>query len=353
MCENRTPAGRDRRIVGSVRLPLSADVATASASELLERAGRRGHHALAAAVVAGDEPAFAAWAAAGPAPDERSLFEIGSVTKVFTGVLLADMHLRGEVDLQDPLSRHLADPGPVWGERAPTLLELATHRSGLPNSPRAMRRAELLFVMGFGDRDPWAGVDARRYHELLRASSPRPPRGRRIAYSSVGFGLLGDALAAAAGRRYEELVRERVLAPLGMHATAIRPDAPALQGHSARGRPRPPLDDPMEAAGSLRSNTAEMALFLAACLRPGDEPPGPALALAQRPAHVMGSRMSIGLGWMITTPRGSAPIVWHNGGTWGFASVAGFSPQTGRGAVVLANTARAVTRVGRKLLEQG
>ncbi len=319
--------------------------------EELERAGSRGHHALAAAVLSDGEPAFAGWAADGPAPDERTLFEIGSITKPFTGVLLADMHLRGEVDIADPLSRHLPGPGPAWRSREPTLLELATHRSGLPNTPRALARRELALSLGIGDRDPWGDVDEARYRELLRQTSPRRPRGRGFRYSSLGFGLLGDALAHAAGRPYEELLRERVLEPLGMHDTAIAPSAPVTQGHTRRGKPAPPLEDLMPAAGGLRSNLTDMTTFLAACLAPGPDPPGPALALARQRMLRLDGGLSIGLGWLIVAPRGQATRVWHNGGTWGFRSFAGFGPDRRRGAVVLSDTSRSVDRLGLSLLD--
>jgi len=100
----------------------------------------RGHQALAVGVAVGEERVYRGWSRSGAGPDELSLFEIGSVTKVFTGVLLADMTLHGEVALDDPLSRHLPDPAPAWRHREPTLLELATHRSGLPNTPHGMGR---------------------------------------------------------------------------------------------------------------------------------------------------------------------------------------------------------------------
>lgn len=321
--------------------------------DVLERAGRRGHHVLSAAVVADGAVRFGAWADDGhPEPDEHTLFEIGSITKALTGILLAGMHLCGEVDLGDPLSLHLPDPRPCWRAREPTLLELATHRSGLPNTPSGMGRAELLFSLGLREDDPWRGVDRRRYGELVRATSTQRRLKRRGRYSSLGFGLLGDALAAAAGKPYGELLAERVLAPLGMAGTAIEPARGVVQGHSMRGRPRPRIDDPMPAAGMLASSAADMATLLAACLAPSSEPPGPALAFAQRPAHVLDRRMSVGLGWLILKRKGRPPVIWHNGATWGFSSVAGFCPANGRAAVVLANTKRPVDRIGLELLDQ-
>src|SRR3712207_4916848 len=85
--------------------------------------------------------------------DGDGVYEIGSVTKVYTGVLLADMAVRGEVALDDPYAGRLR---PAWRQRPPTLEELATHRSGLPNVPRALARGELRMVTGLTRSDPWA-----------------------------------------------------------------------------------------------------------------------------------------------------------------------------------------------------
>ena len=307
-------------------------------------------------VIRGGEPSWEAHADEAGDPDELSVFEIGSITKAFTGVLLADMALRGEVALADPLSRHLPGTQPAWREREPTLLELATHRSGLPNVPKPMHRGELAYVVGLSRRNPWAGVSAADYERFIGAESPRRAPGGRIRYSSMAFGLLGEALAARAGVAYEELLSDRVLSPLGMDATAVSVPAEwsarLLQGHSGRGRPRPPLEDFMPPAGSLRSNMRDMLRFAAAALDPPSEAPGPAMALATRPHARVGRRMEIGLGWMIVTPRRRKRIVWHDGGTWGFTSFAGFAPEHGRAAVVLSNSARSVHRLGMRLLTQ-
>jgi CubicO group peptidase (beta-lactamase class C family) len=248
----------------------------------LRRLGRRGHRAVAAAVVRGDERIYGCWFPSREPIDQTSLFEIGSVTKAFTGVLLGDMVLAGEVALDDPLSRHLPSPRPAWRYREPTLLELATHRSGLPNTPGPTHRRELAYAVGLGGEDPWSSLTQAEYERLVAAESPRRARGRRVRYSSMAVGLLGDALAARAGASYEDLLGERILRPLGMHGTSVQV-APDLErrvasGHSRRGQPRPPIQDFMPAAGSLRSSAEEMLRFLSACLQPPGERPGPALA---------------------------------------------------------------------------
>ena len=321
---------------------------------LIRGIGRRGRRAVVAGVIRGEQHLCGCRFPRGQPVDQHSLFEIGSITKAFTGVLLADMVLAGELALDDPLSRHLPDGGPVWRCREPTLLELATHRSGLPNTPGPMARRELAHAAGLRSRDPWADLTAAEYRQLVARESPRRAPGSRFRYSSMAVGLLGDALAARAGATYEEVLAARVLRPLGMGATAVDV-SPArreqlMSGHSGRGKPRPPIEDFMPAAGSLRSNAEDMLRFLAACLDPPSEGPGPALALAQKPHPRIGRGAAVGLCWMISAPRNGSRVVWHNGGTWGFRSYAGFSPDGGRAAVVLSNTNRTVDRLGFELV---
>lgn len=321
----------------------------------LRHLGRRGRRAVVAGVLRGEEQVCGCWFPRAEQVDRTSLFEIGSITKAFTGVLLADMVLSGDVALEDPLSRHLPNRRPAWRHREPTLLELATHRSGLPNKPGPMNRGELLYAMGFGADDPWARLTPKDYERLVAKESPRRATGERVRYSSLAVGLLGDALAARAGTTYGELLAERVLQPLGMRATSVQP-SPALarqvvSGHSRRGRPRPPITNPMPAAGSLRSNAEDMLRFLSACLHPPAEPPGPALDLAQRSHARIGRRGEVGLCWIIANGRGHPRVVWHNGGTWGFRSFAAFAPPTATAVVVLSNNTRSVDRLGFELVE--
>ena len=323
--------------------------------QLVAEAGRKGHRALVAGVVTPEDRLVCGWSAAGGEPDERTVFEIGSVTKPMTGILLADMHLAGEVHLSDPLSRHFPDQdAPRWrlGER--TLEQLATHRAALPNAPRGMVVKELAFVCGLRRQDPWATLDERGYRAAVARTVPRRAPGGRVRYSSLGFGLLGDALARRAGTSYEDLLGRRLLSPLGMGDSGVTVPPHAgdrlLPGHSRRGKPRPPIEDRMPAAGSVRSTASDLLRWLEASLKPGPTSPGPALALVQRPRVRAARHMAIGLGWLIVRRRGRAPVVWHNGGTWGFRSFAGLVPEHGIAVVVLSNTARSVDQLGMCLI---
>ena len=288
--------------------------------------------------------------------DGEPLFEIGSLTKVLTATLLADLHLRGEVRLGDPLTRHVdADAIPRWRGRAPTLEELATHRAALPNTPPPLARRELLAAGGVLRGDPWQGVGDDDYRRMLRAMSPRRPPGGRVRYSSIGFGLLGDALARHTGTSYEALLRGRLCTPLGMSDTFI--DAAGardrlLEGHSRRGAPRPPLRDCMPAAGAVRSTAPDLLRFLRACLGGAAlDPLGEALALAQQPRAKISRNLSVGLGWLILRRADDPAVVWHNGGTWGFRSFLALVPSRQLAVVVLSNTARSVDRLGFTLVE--
>ena len=319
--------------------------------ELVRSTGRRGGATLDVGVSVDGERTSARWAPRAAVPPAASpLFEIGSLTKPLTGALLADMHLRGELALGDRLAVHLPHAR-CWPAGEATLEQLATHRSGLPNTPRAMLPREIAVLAGLRRTDPWSGVDERAYHTAVGRIRPRPPRVRRTRYSSIAFGLLGDALAWRAGRSYGELLRERLLEPLGMNATTAA-GAASLEGRSRRGRPRPAMHDRMVAAGGVRSTAGDVLRWLEACLRPADEPPGPALALAQSARVRAGRRVELGLGWNVMRPRRPrATIVWHNGLTYGFRSFGAFVPDAGIAVVALANTTCGLERLGFALVE--
>jgi serine-type D-Ala-D-Ala carboxypeptidase/endopeptidase len=307
---------------------------------------------LAVGAAARGEEAFAGFGEArpgGPAVAADTIFEIGSITKVFTGILLASLVLDGAVALDDRLSRHLPDAR-IGSD--PTLRDLATHRSGLANVPRGLGWREMGFVLGFpGVRNPHEGLTRA---EFERAAGRMRVARRRFRYSSVGFGLLGEALGRAAGAPYEDVLGERVLAPLALADTAVDPGSlrRLAAGTSRRGRLRPPFEDPfLVPAGGLRSTARDMTRFLRAQLDPGSIPIGPALGLAQQPHSRVNWRISIGLGWLIERRRGRV-LHWHNGGTWGFRSFAGFESAAARAVVLLSNRSRMVDRAALKLLER-
>lgn len=277
-------------------------------------------------------------------PDADTVFEIGSVTKVFTALLLADAAARGEVGLTDPVQDHLPAPVrvPGMGGRPITLLDLATYGSGLPRNPR----------------DPDAAFVANRLYEFLaHYDLPRAP-GAAFEYSNMGFGLLGLALSRRTGLEYEELVLRRVCAPLGLESTRVAP-TPSMQarlapGHDAVFDPAPPWPhSDLAGSGALRSTARDMLAFLAAAAGVRVSPLAPAFAAllrARRPTDAPGSEVA--MGWFVQ-PNDGREVVWKDGATRGYQAFAGFSPAGRRGAVVLANTLSwaSVDDIGQHLIE--
>jgi D-alanyl-D-alanine-carboxypeptidase/D-alanyl-D-alanine-endopeptidase len=257
------------------------------------------------------------------APDPAALcWEIGSITKVFTGLLLAEMAARGEVGLDDAIGRHLPDPVAARlppPELQPTLAQLACHTSGLPRIPwTLLRRVK-------ASPDPYSQLTEEQVFDCLGPRTRRPRR-PRSHYSNFGMGLLGHLLARAAGRPYPALVEQRLLVPLRLTATGVGGGGGTLPVPGfRRGRPTPPWAfGALEGAGALRSTVADLLTFARACLDPPAGTLGEALDLARRPHHR--GRLPFaanGLGWMLRTrdrSRRPVEICWHNGGTYGGSS---------------------------------
>jgi serine-type D-Ala-D-Ala carboxypeptidase/endopeptidase len=280
----------------------------------------------------------------------RSLFEIGSITKLFTATLLADMAREGLVGIDDPVQRHLPD-GVVMPSRSRdiTLADLSSHRSGLPSVPR-----ELLLRAFTTDRgDPYARWDAAKLEAEIPRTKPRRDAGRKFAYSNWGVGVLGHVLALRAGTGYDELVRARICAPLGLADTGLAAGGGRLAtGHNRRGRPARHWQlAGLAGAGGLRSTAADLLAFLRLHAEPPLTPLGEAARETHRPRIRLG-RGHVGLGWIVMPPHRRMPfeLLLHEGGTGGFRSFAAVAPDERLGVVVLANQARGVGRLGLRLL---
>jgi CubicO group peptidase (beta-lactamase class C family) len=281
-----------------------------------------------------------AWGNPGPGQpslDETSVFEIGSVTKVFTAALLSDMVQRREVALDDPVQTYLPAGVvmPTRGGKQITLAMLSEQTSGLPRLPTNLRPADA--------SNPYADYTVQQLYEFLSGYTlPRDP-GASYEYSNLGVGLLGHVLALRAGKSYEELLRERIWKPLGMSSTAITLTSPLRArlalGHGPSGAVVPGWDlTTLAGAGAIRSTAVDMLKFLAAQLHPERGPLEKAMALTHLERASAGSAgMGIGLGWHLRH-HGGDDVVWHNGGTGGYRSFAGFRPTTGAAVVVLTNS---------------
>jgi CubicO group peptidase (beta-lactamase class C family) len=287
------------------------------------------------------------------------MFEIGSVTKTFTGLLLADAIERGEVAMSTPVAALLPDSVSLdtADSTTVTLGHLATHRSGLPRLPANLGATARPW-------DPYAAYgDSALYAFLDGYTLPRAP-GTSYQYSNLGAGLLGHLLARRADTTYAALVRRRIAAPLGLSDTRIQLTGAQrsrfAQGHTRAGASAAPWHfDALAGAGALRSTAADLLSYLQAHRRALTAGPDTATTLhrAMRRAttvHAPTDREStrIGLGWHQST-RGGHEVLWHNGGTGGFRSFVALGRDTGHGVVVLVSaalSARRVTETGMTLL---
>lgn len=256
-----------------------------------------------------------------------TVFQIGSVTKGLTGLLLADLAAGGRVPLPGRATDYLpgASPGRV------SLLDLATHTAGLPRLPPGLRRYALL-----RPHDPYAWYPARRFLREARRALASAPGGQPYLYSNYGFGLLGYLLGQAAGAEYKRLVADRVCGPLGLRATTF--DATPVQGHQG-GRPVPPWHmGVMSAAGGLYSTAADLARLLSACLEPDATTIGAVIRAALVPRASISADKEIGLAWQHALRDGQR-VIWHNGMTGGYSAIVAFNPARRVGIAALANGA--------------
>ena len=269
-------------------------------------------------------------------PDGDTIYELGSATKVLTGILLADAVVQGQVKLDQPAGE-LLPAGvrmPTNGDRAITLQDLSTHVSGLPRIPGNMK---------FSDPgNPYADYQKEDLYAFLNGYTLERAPGTKSEYSNLAQGLLGHLLSLRAKSTYEELVQNRIAGPLKMSSTKISIDKDLQSrfapGHLDGGLPAAKWDFPVLAgAGGVRSTVNDMLLFAVANLAPPKDKLGEAIEIAwtihQRPIEK--NDPPIGLGWHLAADG----TRWHNGQTGGYHSMILVNRETESSVVVMANSA--------------
>src|SRR5262245_61207564 len=264
-------------------------------------------------------------------PDGDTVFEIGSITKVFTGTLLADMAERGLVNIDDPVNKLLPETiGRLeCGGREMRLVDLATHTSGLPRLPSNLDLTDL--------SDPYAKYTADDLLEFLKQHA-QPSLTKSLAaslkglfgtqssqgwqYSNLGVGLLGNLLERKASQPYEELVVQRICRPLHMDSTRLTLDdsmaARLIGGHDADGNAVKNWQfGCLAPCGGLHSTANDMLKLLAADLDMTETPLKSALAKMQQPHFTVKPELEMGLNWLIL----KGDIVFHDGMTGGYSSL--------------------------------
>lgn len=270
-----------------------------------------------------------------------SIFEIGSITKTFTGLILSQMVEQGKVKFDDPV-RELLPPGTVQKPAGPeiTLLDLATQHSGLPRMPEDFKPAD--------GENPYADYHAANLYAYLAKHGVARPDKPEFLYSNLGFGLLGQALSVRAGKPYPALLAEEVLTPLQMRDTAIAltpaQQARFLPGHTGDHRPAHAWDlDAFAGAGAIRSTASDMLAYVEANLHPeklkpaGSSPAARTIVAALVQSHQLhadAGGLKTALAWLFDP---QSENYWHNGATGGYSAYAFFNPKGDYAAVVLLN----------------
>ena len=270
----------------------------------------------------------------------QTIFELGSITKVFTSTVLAMEVLDGKMNLNDPVAKYLPPLKNSKGMANVTLLTLATHASSLPRVLPQHSRYSL------------------HPQKFLENWQPTYPIGTKYLYSNLGFGLLGYALSYTMQQSFSQMIQERITSPLMMTSTDVRiPDHLRdhdAQGYTAKGERAKKIPSQLwPGSGALHSTGDDMLKFLKANLGVrGPEKLLKAMKFTQNGFFRVNNYFTMALGWQRVKIK-DVLLIDKNGGVSGFSSYMGMVPEKKIGLVILANKRKAsVTRLGRSILIQ-
>jgi D-alanyl-D-alanine-carboxypeptidase/D-alanyl-D-alanine-endopeptidase len=263
----------------------------------------------------------------------QAVFEMGSISKTFTSLLLADLVLQGKVKLDDPAERYLPDSVkvPTFNATRITLEQLATHTSGLPRMPD-----------NFSPKDstnPFADYGVDNLYQFLNSYHTTRAPGK-YEYPNLGAGLLGHIICRVSGRDYEDLLQQKICKPFGLTQTSTLNTSPFLTTGHAGSTPVHHWDlSVLVGAGGIRSSGEDMLLYVKNQMGLISSPLLPAMKLTQRARHDADQKMKVGLGWHMAPIEGDT-VIWHTGGTGGYRTFAGFSLKSKKAIIILNNSTK-------------
>ncbi|MFT4537752.1 MAG: D-alanyl-D-alanine-carboxypeptidase/D-alanyl-D-alanine-endopeptidase [Planctomycetota bacterium] len=270
----------------------------------------------------------------GDEPNADTVYEIGSVSKVFTGILLADAAQRELLDVEDTVQDIVGDAFtmPMYEEEPIRLWHLSTHTSGLPRMPGNFKPAN--------PDDPYADYELGALYDYVSGYKLRRAPGQEYAYSNLAVALLGNVLAHTQETSYESLVSARITGPLGMDHTAVTL-TPWMQERFAQAYDMDQGEKlswnlgVFAGAGGIRSNMNDMLIFARAALHPELTALDEALASSMEVRYRGSTGVMIGLGWHAGSGGATR---WHNGQTGGYHSYLALWPEQEVAVVLLSNT---------------
>jgi CubicO group peptidase (beta-lactamase class C family) len=300
-------------------------------------------------------------------PDADTVFEIGSISKVFTGILLAQRIENGELELDDRIAELLPE-GWSLSESASeiTLRHCTTHTSGFPRLPANLLGISGMFNLAFVGGDPYRDYSEEDFRDALATVELKFDPGTECRYSNFAVGLLGFVLATQNGSDYETLVTSKIFQPLGMHRTVItnnewhREHMPAKYRAVCKlGPVRVTMESDewqfpnhLAGAGAIRSTGRDMMTFLKANMGLIPTPIDEAIRRSHQELFEERTDRAMGMNWIRSFESNiSQNIIWHNGGTGGFRTYLGFTEDRQFGVFVLSNTAISVDALAEGILK--
>ncbi len=282
-------------------------------------------------------------------PNNTTIMELASTSKLFTSCVLQILCDEGTLNLDEKiydLLKNKVELPPI--ARKTTLRQLATHTSGFPALPES-------FILKMTDENnPYKNLSTQDLYDYLKDCVGKKSEGK-FEYSNFGMGLLGHIMELKTNKKFEDLVKEKLLSKLQMNNTFITPDSkqqPKIaQGYNEAGAPNPIWEDHvLTGAGSFMSDATDMIAFIRANLGAHHSPVSASLLKT----HTQQTNRATGLGWMLPSSIdkfiGNKHILWHNGIAGGYASFIAIDKQAQCGIIVLSNTAKDITLFGMKMI---
>jgi CubicO group peptidase (beta-lactamase class C family) len=260
-----------------------------------------------------------------------AIFEIGSITKVFTSTLLAHQVVNKKMKLDQLVKKLL--PFKLKGNPKITLESLSNHTSGLPRLPD-----NLFPMMVNNPSNPYKGYNAEKLKEYCtKQLSLTNEIGAQSNYSNLGAGLLGYAICQKTKKSYETLLQEFIFTPLKMNQSTTNRslvEEQLIRGLSPEGKVTNNWDlEVLAPAGNILSSVQDLSKFVFANF----DTENPVYKLQQTKTKIISKNMAIALGWHIVQSKTGKKLHWHNGGTGGYTSSMAIDLSNKRGVVLLSN----------------
>ncbi len=266
-----------------------------------------------------------------------SIFEIGSLSKVFTATLLSNFVVNDKIGLEDNIQDYLDFKIKV--DNPITFKELANHTSGLPRLPTNLN---LLLV---DPNNPYKDYDEEKLTEYLTKKATLNKKAKtKYEYSNLGAGLLGFGLSKIAHQTYEELLQENIFEKYGMLNSTCNPmNIECVKGRKPNGEIASNWDfNVLAGAGAILSTVDDLSKFALAQFNKKNEE----LTLTQKPTFKVNENISIGLGWHILKRKNDKELIWHNGGTGGYTSSMALDLNKNIGIIISSNVSAFNPKMG-------